>query len=138
MGAMPPSDLTRLAQAVKAQRLQLGLARTKAADEAGMSKDTWKRVEEGNPVRSMNYAKIDRVLGWATGSCEIIAAGGNPVRAADSHVAPGVTIADGVDRALVVQQVVESASVGITDLDAPQIRALSARIIEDLGAKGII
>ncbi|MFE7485559.1 helix-turn-helix domain-containing protein [Streptomyces sp. NPDC057552] len=135
---MPPSDLTRLAQAVKARRLQLGLARTKAADDAGMSKDTWKRVEEGKPVRSMNYAKIDHALGWATGSCEVIAAGGNPIRADDSLVAPGVTLADGVDRALVVQQVIESASVGITDLDAPQIRALTARIVEDLEAKGII
>ncbi|EGE40860.1 hypothetical protein SACT1_1495 [Streptomyces sp. ACT-1] len=138
MGAMPPRDLTRLAQAVKARRHQLGLARTKAAAEAGIAKDTWKRVEEANPVRSLNYAKIDHALGWATGSCDAIAEGGRPVRASDSDTAPNVVIADGVDRAAVVRQVVESASIGVTDLDAPQIRALSARIIEDLEAKGII
>ncbi|MFJ8923931.1 helix-turn-helix domain-containing protein [Streptomyces sp. NPDC102415] len=135
---MPPSDLTRLAQAVKARRLQLGLARKKAADEAGMSKDTWQRVEDAKPVRAMNYAKIDRVLGWATGSCELVTSGGEAVLAKESAAAPGVTVTDVSERTLTVQQVVESASIATTDLPASEIRALSARIIEDLKEKGLL
>lgn len=135
---MPPRDLTRLAQAVKARRLQLGLARKKAADEVGMSKDTWQRVEEAKPVRALNYAKIDRVLGWATGTCEAVGDGGNPVLAEESGSVPGVTIADAAERDLTVQRVVESASIGVTDLSAPEIRVLSARIVEDLKKAGII
>ncbi|WP_326768798.1 helix-turn-helix transcriptional regulator [Streptomyces sp. NBC_01591] len=135
---MPPRDLTRLAQAVKARRLQLGLARKKAADEVGMSKDTWQRVEEAKPVRALNYAKIDRVLGWATGTCEAVGDGGDPVPAEESGSASGVTIADATERDLTVQRVVESASIGVTDLSASEIRALSARIVEDLKKAGVI
>lgn len=76
---MATRDLDRLAKHVKAHRLELYTSRDAAAAAAGMTKDTWQRVEEGRPVRESSYAKVDRALGWATGSCVSIAEGGEPV-----------------------------------------------------------
>lgn len=137
---MSTDDLRALAEAVKGRRHALGFARLYAAKLAGMSKDTWKRVEEAQPVRELNYAKIDRILGWATGSCLSIKAGGSPTPAQQSQTDPAVTLASlpGSDRRTKALRVVESASIGVTDLSAPEIRELSARIIDDLTREGIL
>lgn len=76
---MPTLDLGRLAKRVKAHRLELYPSRLAAATAAGISKDTWRRVEDGKPVMEGKYAQIDRALGWATGGCIAIAEGGEPV-----------------------------------------------------------
>lgn len=139
-GHMSTDDLPRLADVVKTRRLALGLARKKAAAEAGIAPDTWKRVEVAEPVREMNYAKIDQVLGWAVGSCIAIKAGGSPTVAERSVANPSVTLADAAtnERGAKVRQVVESASIGTTGLTAPEIRELSERIVGDLKREGII
>lgn len=59
--------------------MELFTSRKAAADSAGVSKDTWQRVEEGLEVRETTYVKIDKALGWASGSCLAISEGGNPV-----------------------------------------------------------
>jgi len=59
--------------------MELFTSRKAAADLAGVSKDTWQRVEEGLDVRETTYVKIDKALGWAPGSCLIVAEGGSPV-----------------------------------------------------------
>lgn len=64
--------------------MELFASRKAAADSVGISKDTWKKVEEGKPVIAMSYAKIDRAFGWATGSCIAVADGGEPVLVDDS------------------------------------------------------
>lgn len=140
IGHMSTDDLPHLAEAVKRRRLALGLARLAAAKDAGISKDTWKRVEEGAPVRDMSYAAIDLALGWAIGSCVSIKAGGSPTLAERSEADPAVTLADVGDgeRGATVRRVVESASIGTTDLSAPEIRELSERILVDLKRAGII
>lgn len=138
---MESRDLERLKNAVKARRLELGLARKKAAEDlAGISKDTWQRVEDAKQVRDMNYAKIDQTLGWAVGSCILIAEGGEAVLAEPSEADPTVTLAriTPAEREARIERTVQSATIAVTDLDAPAIRALSARIIEDLKADGII
>lgn len=76
---MATRDLDRLAQRVKAHRLQLYTSRKAAADAAGITKDTWQRVEEGKPVRELSHVGIERALNWAAGSCLIVAGGGEPV-----------------------------------------------------------
>ena len=76
---MATRDLGRLAKRVKAHRMELYSSRDAAAAAAGMTKDTWQRVEEGRPVRESSYAKADKALGWAVGSCIVIADGGEPV-----------------------------------------------------------
>ncbi|UOB09145.1 helix-turn-helix domain-containing protein [Streptomyces sp. HP-A2021] len=76
---MATPDLDRLAKYVKAHRMETFTSRKAAADTAGISKDTWQKVEEGQDVRESTYAKIDRALGWATGSCTAIARGDEPI-----------------------------------------------------------
>ncbi|MDN3244092.1 helix-turn-helix transcriptional regulator [Streptomyces sp. ZSW22] len=74
-----PRDLDRLAQRVKRHRMEQYPSRDAAAEAAGITRNTWKRVEEGQEVRESTYAKIDKALGWAIGSCIAITEGGNPV-----------------------------------------------------------
>lgn len=76
---MATRDLRRLAARVKAHRLELYPSRLAAAKVAGISKDTWQRVEEAEGVREATYAKVDRALRWATGSSIAVAEGGEPV-----------------------------------------------------------
>ncbi|MFJ8146626.1 helix-turn-helix domain-containing protein [Streptomyces sp. NPDC096048] len=93
-----PRDLDRLAQRVKAHRMEQYPSRDAAAEAAGITRNTWKRVEEGQEVRESTYAKVDKALGWAIGSCLAIAEGGNPVLAADDIAAtdtsPTVTLSE--------------------------------------------
>lgn len=79
----PPRDLDRLAKRVKAHRMELYPSRKAAADAAGISKDTWRRVEEGLEVWDTKLAAIDKALGWTVGSCIAIAEGYEPVLADD-------------------------------------------------------
>ncbi|MCZ4602985.1 helix-turn-helix transcriptional regulator [Streptomyces sp. Lzd4kr] len=83
---MTTRDLERLAKSVKAHRLELYPSRLAAAQAAGISKDTWRKVEEGHAdVRDSTYAKVEKALGWATGSCTLIAEGHSPVLAGDTE-----------------------------------------------------
>lgn len=76
---MATRDLERLGKAVKARRSKLFTARLKAAQAAGISKDTWKRVEDGKTVQPGTYAKMEPVLRWAFESCEAVIEGGEPL-----------------------------------------------------------
>ncbi|MFB7597204.1 helix-turn-helix domain-containing protein [Streptomyces sp. NPDC056160] len=78
---MATPDLDRLAARVKAHRLELYPSRLAAARAAGISKDTWQRVEEGESVREATYAKIDKALGWVVGTCVAVMNGREPVLA---------------------------------------------------------
>ncbi|GGQ83357.1 helix-turn-helix domain-containing protein [Streptomyces flaveolus] len=82
-----PPGLDRLAQTVKRHRMQQYSSRDAAAEAAGITRNTWKRVEEGAEVRESTYAKIDKALGWAIGSCVAVKEGGSPVLAADDIAA---------------------------------------------------
>lgn len=135
MTATNDLDLRRLAEAVQARRLQIGLSIREAATTAAISKDTWMRVERGDAVRHLTYDKIDSILGWTAGDCTKIARGGEPVA-----VSKGVTISEvGLDEfEEAVQTAIESASIATTDLSAPQIRALTAAILENLRRRGVL
>lgn len=76
---MATRDLDRLAQRVRTHRLALYPSRLHAARAAGISKDTWKKAEEGKFVQDVKLARIDYALNWATGSCIAIAEGKEPV-----------------------------------------------------------
>lgn len=145
MGRMTtPRDLSRLAQAVKRRRLELGLARLTAAQSAGISKDTWQKVEEGQPVREVSYAKIDAALGWASGSCEMVAGGGAPIPVESANTAEGVdiatvTITTPKNLGDEVRRSVQTASLGtLGHLTADEIRTLSEQVVADLRARGVI
>jgi DNA-binding XRE family transcriptional regulator len=138
---MASPDLARLAKHVKARRLELGLARRRAAELAGMSKDTWQRIEEEDPgVRAMSYAKVDPVLGWAPGSCQAILAGREAVPTKPSESTPGVDISQPPTRDLnAARNVIQLAMIATTSgLTAEEIRELSERAINDLHEGGFI
>ncbi|MFF8716218.1 helix-turn-helix domain-containing protein [Streptomyces sp. NPDC015184] len=138
---MGTRDLGRLASRVKAHRLELYPSRVAAAGAVGISKDTWRRVEEGLDVRESTYAKIDRALGWATGSCVAIADGGDPVLV---DVLPGgQSVSSGPTGASLSPEVVREAAfeaarrtmptAAIGDLDA-----FSEELVEVLRKGGVV
>ncbi|MFD9602031.1 hypothetical protein [Streptomyces sp. NPDC059970] len=123
---MGTRDLDRLASRVKARRLELYPSRLTAAGAVGISKDTWRRVEEGLDARELTYAKIDRALGWTPGSCVVVADGGEPVLVGAPHgdrPAPGESSGAGLSSEVVRKATFEAArrtmpNVAIGDLDA--------------------
>lgn len=67
-------------------------ARKDAAEAGGITKDTWQRIEEGQPAREKSYLGVERALGWAIGSCIAITEGGEPVLvAAADGASPALT-----------------------------------------------
>jgi DNA-binding XRE family transcriptional regulator len=134
---MTTRDLDRLAKRVKAHRMELYPSRLAAAQAAGISKDTWHRVEEGDDVRESTYAKIDKALGWAAGSCLAIAEGGEPVFAGGATTQPSteaVTLTEKQARDMAwdtAKATIPTAAVG--DLDA-----FVNELVENLRRAGVV
>ncbi len=82
---MATRDLARLGRYVYAHRTERFASRKAAADAAGISKDTWRRAEEGMEVQDGKLAQINRALGWAPSSWLLIAEGGEPVLTDESR-----------------------------------------------------
>ncbi|MER7517849.1 hypothetical protein [Streptomyces sp. NPDC126499] len=137
---MAPRDLDALAQAVKNRRIELHLGYKTAAKAAGIAPDTWKRIETGQPVRELTYAKADPVLQWAPGSCVAVLEGRSPVPVTPSETAPGVSISPVPPEALdAAKDVVQLAAIATTSgLTADEIRALSEKVVRDLKEKGLL
>ena len=137
---MAPRDLDALAKAVKTRRTELGLAYKTAAKMAGLAPDTWKRIETGEPVRELSYAKVDPVLQWAPGSCMAALEGKTPVPVIPAEGAPGVSISPVPPEALdAAKDVVQLAAIATTSgLTADEIRSLSERVVADLKEKGLL
>ncbi|MFG3476405.1 hypothetical protein ACGF3K_14235 [Streptomyces sp. NPDC047980] len=137
-----PRDLGRLARAVKARRLELHPSRLAAANSAGVSKDTWQKVEDGLLVRDVSYAKMDPALGWVVGSCMLIAEGGEPVPASYHEDADGTFMLSKIPPSLLpedVRQVVTDSAMATTaNLTVREIRDLSERIVEELRKRGLL
>ncbi|MFD5386310.1 hypothetical protein ACFWMG_15440 [Streptomyces sp. NPDC127074] len=132
-------DLDRLARIATERRLELGLARNKKAAEIGISKDTWKRLERGEPIRDINYSKIDGALGWAVGSCVAVLEGGEPIpiEASNNEGVIAHVPVEGLQGE--VQDAVAVAAVATTpDLTAREIKALSDQIVEELRRRGVL
>lgn len=131
------APLDRLAQRVKDRRLELGLARDKAARDVGMSKDTWKRVEEGAPVRDLSYSRIEQALGWAIGACAAVLEGKEPILVEQAAGGVIATIPDALEGE--VREAVTLATVATTNsLTGPEIRALSEEVMKELRKRGIL
>lgn len=131
-------DLDRLARVATERRLELGLARNKKALEIGISKDTWKRLERGEPIRDMNYTKIESALGWARGSCVAVMEGGDPIpieASSDGTVIAYVPV-EGLKGEL-KDAVAVAAFETTPGLTGREIKALSDQIVEELRRRGI-
>jgi hypothetical protein len=132
-------DLQRLAALVKTRRLELGLARNATAEGFGMSKHTWKRVEDGEPIRELNYAKIEQALLWATGSCVRILRGGEPIEVQHSRSSRAEFAevpADVIEEKL--RTSIQGAMVTGTDLSVESIRLATELAIKAMREHGLL
>ena len=128
-----------MGKAVEARRVKLFSSRLKAATAAGMSKDTWKRVENGEPAQLGTYAKMEPVLNWAFGSCEAIAEGGEPLPVeyvgSNGDVTmvskPQVASAGDVKTAVTI-----SAFATMPDATVGSVQAQAERLVEELRKLG--
>lgn len=65
-----------VAAVVRAARGDRDWSIEKAAEQAGVGRMTWRRVETGEPLRSSTYAKVDRVFEIPSGTTAAAANGG--------------------------------------------------------------
>lgn len=88
------SDLEQLGRAIRDRRYALGMTQREAASIAQVADQTWANAEKGVAVRPAKLADIERVLGWAPGSANAVAEGGEPslVQGTRPTVLPGRTI----------------------------------------------
>lgn len=74
----------RLGALVAARREQLRLSIPKAAEAAGIYRDTWRDLEAGTrALRGYNHPAVETVLGWEPGSIKAVLAGDEPTLAAE-------------------------------------------------------
>ena len=135
-------DLDRLATAVQTRRTELRLGVEPAAKLAGISKDTWKRVEAGLKVRDTTYTAIDRALQWAAGGCVAVLAGGDPVTSEPMEEGGEVVQISRIPKReleRVFGDAVQSAALATKgDLTGAEILELNRRVMEELRARGIL
>jgi transcriptional regulator with XRE-family HTH domain len=132
-------DLQRLAERVKARRLELNLSIKRAATLASMSKDTWTRVETGANVHHVTYDKVETALRWTVGSCRKIMDGGDAILLdAGQDSADSIQQVPSEDLEEQIRQAVQGAMVAGTDLNASKIREVNERAIAVLRARGIL
>ncbi|GHH29924.1 helix-turn-helix domain-containing protein [Streptomyces rubradiris] len=134
---MATPDLDRLAERVKMHRLEQYSSRDAAAAAAGISRNTWKRVEEGQEVYESTYVKVDKALGWATGSCIAIIEGGDPVFAdspttSSPDPAPGMTEKQARDMAW------DTARATLPTAPVGELDAFVNELVENLRRAGIV
>ncbi|MCX4596186.1 hypothetical protein OG819_42995 [Streptomyces sp. NBC_01549] len=136
------NDLERLAHLVRGRRLELKLGIEPAARLAGMSKDTWKKVEAAREdVRATSYTGIERALQWASGSCLRVLEGGEPVisETSPAGTGSGIAVIPKEDLKRQVGDAVNSAAIGFKgDLTADQILDLNQRVLEELRKRGVV
>lgn len=139
MGVATP-DLRRLAERVAQRRRELNLPVTRAAAAADVSRDTWKRVERGEPVRHLTYDKLEAALRWTAGSCQKVMDGGEAVPLdGGSGTGPQITPVPPETLEGEVRSAVQGALIATTDdLSSAQIREINDRAIEVLRNRGVL
>lgn len=78
MDQLTEEQLIRLGVALEQARLDRGWSKEEAARRANLSSITWKRVEDGLKVQPNKLRAIERAIGWAGGSADAVARGGEP------------------------------------------------------------
>lgn len=137
MDATDKESLERLGKLMAQRRMELNMSKRATSEAAGISINTYQRIEEGRPVRDVTYAKIENILGWAAGSVhEILDGATEPVLIERSPVR-------GLVRSKVpeadLEGAVTSAFVAVSDtLTGAEIRDLSRRVLDELKRRGIV
>lgn len=139
---MTTPDLGRLATLVQTRRTELKLGVEPAAKLAGISKDTWKRVEAGLKVWDTKYADIETALQWAPGSCQRIISGQDPLVSEQLEGAPEGTAVTQMPKSelkRLVGDAVQSAAIATAgSLTGDEILKLNERVLQELHDRGVI
>ncbi len=82
-------DLQRLGDAVRRRRkVDLRLTVREASQLAKVSVTTWTNVEQGRSVGEDSYLGIDKALGWAAGSHELVLRDEDPIEVPTANAVP--------------------------------------------------
>ncbi|MCX4799672.1 hypothetical protein OG497_38095 [Streptomyces sp. NBC_01242] len=68
-GKSVSDQLNLLADVIKMRRMGLQLTKDEAAKACGLANMTYRKVEDGQPLRDVNYTKIEKGLQLPAGSC---------------------------------------------------------------------
>lgn len=128
----------RLATLVHQRRTELKLGVEPAAKAAGISKDTWKRVEAGQKVWDRSFAGIETALGWEAGTCRGILEGLDPAPAAPTFDAEVTQIPKDELKRLVGDAVQTAAIATKGSMTGDEILKLNERVIQELRNRGVI
>lgn len=129
--------LARLGELIRSRRLELDMSKRAVSTAAGLSINTYQRVEDGYSVRDVTYAKIENILGWAAGSVQEILDGASDPVIVERGAVRGVVHAKVPEADL--EGAVTSAFVAVSDtMTAAEIRDLSRRVLDELRRRGIV
>ncbi len=138
---MATPDLERLATLVHNRRTELKLGIEPAAKLAGISKDTWKRVEAGLKVWDSKLSGIDTALQWAPGSCLRTLAGKDPIVSEPADDAPDAHInrIPKPELERIVGDAVQKATITtIGSLPGEKVLKLNEAVLRELRERGVI
>lgn len=128
----------RLARLVTQRRVKLGLHKAQAAQAAGLTITTYMRVEHGQSVRDVTYAKIETALGWAAGACVAVLEGATEAQEA-GEVVGGVRFAPASDVEDGVRKAVHNAVLAtMPDVTAGKMAEFNEAVLKELRRLGIV
>jgi len=129
----------RLATLVHQRRTELKLGVEPAAKAAGISKDTWKRVEAGQKVWDRSFAGIEAALGWKPGTCRSILDGRDPEPIKSAPADMEITQIPKEELKRLVGDAVQSAAIATKgSMTGAEILELNERVIQELRERGVI
>ncbi|WBP89470.1 hypothetical protein [Kitasatospora cathayae] len=130
--------LHRLAETVSRRRAELRLSRDACARQAKMSITTWRRVEEGQPVRDITYARVDEVMGWPLGTSARVIEDSDYSPIA-SEVVKGARFSKAPLSSEALRQAIQNATIATApELTGAQIQELQEKAIEELRRQGLL
>ncbi|MDT9688151.1 hypothetical protein Q5762_07245 [Streptomyces sp. P9(2023)] len=133
-----PADRLRLAKLVIRRRQELGWHKADAAQQADLTHTTYMRVEKGEAVRDVTYAKIDAAFGWAPGACIAILEGAEEAQPA-GEVEAGVRFAPVANMDEVARKAVQDVVIAVMpDVPAGRMAEFSEAVVEMLRERGVI
>lgn len=133
--------IERLAALVLQRRAAMGWSKEKAADDSGVARMTYRRIEDGERVQAASYAKVERGLGIAAGACKAVLDGAPSLLLDDgSELLPGarITPITGSVADEVMGGVADAAILTTPGLTGHEIRALGDQVVTELRKRGII
>ncbi|RSS92513.1 hypothetical protein EF919_18450 [Streptomyces sp. WAC02707] len=143
----PPSDQTarhlqKLAALVTQRRAQLRLSQEKAAKTCDVAYMTYRKIEEGQSVRSSTYAKLEVGFGMRAGSCKAVLDGADSITLEDgTEMIEGGRITP-LDPNTLEEGLREAVRAGATvtapGLTLGEVEAMNERIVEELRRRGIL